>query len=189
MHFSKKKGEHGKLAVRNERQVKSPIALLGQVWYCLISASAATLRRNDTQFKPVVTHKQHSTYQQEQPWGLTCTMLFHLDRFQQTLTQSFSQTLYQRNSLSSFKYTQSWAGMKKMLNSVHSEALQIRSLMKVLWDFHINRLKKLRINKVQTSSTCIFIMPSKLPVLHLSLLALLREIIEMNLGCYILKRV
>lgn len=61
--------------------------------------------------------------------------------------------------------------------------------MKVWWDFHINRLKKLRINKVQTSSTCIFIMPSKLPVLHLSLLALLRDIIEMNLGCYILKRV
>lgn len=145
----------------------------------------------------MVTHKQHSTYQQEQPWDLTYRMLFHSGRFQQTLTQSVSQTLNQRNSLSSFKYIQSWAGMKKMFNSIHPEALQIRSLMKIQWDFHINRVKKLRMNirpRCKPVAPAFLLSalsppppPAKLPVLHLSLLALLRNIIEMNLGCYILK--
>lgn len=42
--------------------------------------------------------------------------------------------------------------MKKMFNSVHWEALQIRSVLKAQRDFHIKRVKNLRMNS--TRSRC-----------------------------------
>lgn len=181
----------GKLSVRNERWVKSPIVLLGQVWYCLISASADRLWRNDTHFKPVVTHKQHSTYQQEQTWDLTHSIT------QTGFSKPYlrvSHKLFMRQILCSawnMTYFKSWAEMKKTFNSIHSESLQIRSVMKVQWDFHMNRVKKLRMNNIRprckpVAPVFLLYFP-KLPVLHLSLLAFLRKIFEMNLRCYILK--
>lgn len=70
-------------------------------------------------------------------------------RFQQALTQSLTNSLSGK-FLSCFTCIQSWAGMKKMFNSVHSEALKIRSVLKAQRDFHIKRVKNLRINSIRS---------------------------------------